>query len=49
VVDNIFIDISKFENYITILVFNGLSDDDAQLLTYINKSSVVNGPSQNIK
>jgi hypothetical protein len=32
-IDNIFIDITKFENYIAIPVFNGLPDHNGQLLT----------------
>jgi hypothetical protein len=31
--DNIFIDITKFENYLIFPVFSGLSDHDGQLLS----------------
>jgi hypothetical protein len=32
-IDNIFTDITKFENYLILLVVSGLSDHDGQLLS----------------
>jgi hypothetical protein len=34
-IDNIFLDTSKYENYLISPIYNGLSDHDAQLLTIV--------------
>ena len=45
-IDNIFIDITKFENYLILPVFNGLSDHDGQLLFVQQKRPVGKGQTQ---